>query len=174
MSGPAEALVVIDMLNDFCTPGAPLFVPMTRQVIPNIARELARARAAGIPVVYLCDAHSEDDPEFANWPRHSVAGSEGARVTGELAPVPGDHVVPKTTLLGFYNTRLAGVLKSLGARTLTITGCVTNICVMLVATEAVVRGYRVKVPKDCVAGLDPEMHEFALRQMRDVIKAEII
>jgi len=169
-----EALIVIDMLNDFCREGAPLSVPSTRSAIPNIQRELERARREGTAVIYVCDAHAQDDPEFANWPAHAVAGTKGAEVIEELAPRPGDHVVRKTTLLGFYRTELEKVLEDSGAELVTITGCVTNICVMLIAHEAAVRGYRIRVPAGCVAGLDPEMHEFALRQMREVIKAEIV
>lgn len=174
MTGEKEALLVIDMLNDFCLEGAPLYVPSTRTAIPNIAREAARARAEGVPVVYVCDAHAPDDPEFANWPPHAVRGTDGSLVVEELLPLPGDEVVYKTTLLGFYATRLDDVLKGLSVGTLTITGCVTNICVMYIATEAAVRGYRVRVRKDCVAGIDPEMDAFALRQMEWVIRAEIV
>jgi len=169
-----EALLVIDMLNDFCREGAPLEVPSTRVVMPNIQRELARVRGEGGLVVYICDAHAPDDIEFANWPPHAVAGSRGAQVVDELVPGQGEPVVRKTTLLGFYRTDLDRILSDAGISTVTVTGCVTNICVMLIAHEAAVRGYRIRVPGDCVAGLDPEMHEFALRQMIEVIKAEIV
>ncbi len=173
-AAPKEALIIIDMLNDFCLEGTSLEVPSSRQVIPNIAREIKRAREEGAPVIYVCDAHAKDDIEFANWPPHAVNGSEGAEVVEELKPLPGDHIVKKTTLLGFYKTELESVLKKTGATLLTITGCVTNICVMLIATEAVVRGYKVRVPADCCAWLNREMHEFALQQMAEVIKAEIV
>jgi len=169
-----EALLVIDMLNDFCREGAPLEVPSTRTVIPNIRSELARVRGEGGLVVYICDAHAPDDIEFANWPAHAVAGSNGAQVVDELRPGQGEPVVHKTTLLGFYKTDLDRILDDADISKVTVTGCVTNICVMLIAHEAAVRGYRVRVPRDCVAGLDPEMHEFALRQMKEVIKAEIV
>ena len=174
MSAGPRALIVVDMLNDFCRQGAPLYVPSTGAVIPNIKRELERARLAGDTVIFVCDAHAPDDPEFANWPAHAVAGSEGAQVIGELTPGPGEHIVHKTTLLGFYRTSLEEILSREGVRDITLTGCVTNICIMLIAHEAAVRGYRVRVPRNCVAGLDPVMHEFALRQMKEVINVEII
>jgi len=171
---PKEAILVIDMLNDFCREGAPLDVPATRAVIPNIAREIRRVRSEDGKVVYICDAHAPDDIEFRNWPAHAVAGTVGAQVVTELAPLPGDAIVEKDTLLCFHRTSLDQVLEKSRVNTLTITGCVTNICVMYSATEAVVRGYKVRVPRDCVAGLDPEMHEFALRQIKEVLKAEIV
>ena len=49
MKKPKEALLVIDMLNDFCLEGAPLEVPGTREVIPNISREIKRAREEKAP-----------------------------------------------------------------------------------------------------------------------------
>lgn len=170
----AEALLVIDMLNDFCDPKGSLFVPMNREVIPNIAREIARARERGAPVIYVCDRHPVGDIEFRNWPAHGVPGTWGSEITDELKPAPGDIIVSKHTLLIFHETELEGVLRERGINSLIVTGCLTNICVMYGATEAVVRGYRVKVPRDCVAAADPAMHEFALRQMAEVLKAEIL
>ncbi len=168
-----EALLIIDMLNDFCREDAPLFVPMTRAVIPNIRREIGRARREGTPVVYVCDAHDKDDIEFKSWPPHAVEGSPGAEVIDELKPSARDIIIHKKTLLGFHNTDLEEKLRGLGAGSVKITGCVTNICVMLIAVEAAVRGFKVRVPRDCAAGLDMEMHGFALRELEQVIKAEV-
>ncbi len=168
-----EALLIIDMLNDFCLEDAPLYVPMTRKVIPNIRRELDRARAEGTPVIYVCDAHDKDDIEFKNWPPHAVEGSSGAEVIDDLKPLERDIIIHKKTLLGFYGTDLEERLRGLGVGLVTVTGCVTNICVMLIAAEATVRGFKVRVPRDCTAGLDMEMHEFALKELEEVIKAEV-
>ena len=174
MKKPREALLVIDMLEDFCLEGAALEVPSNRDVMPNIARELRRARDECGQVVYICDAHAPDDPEFRYWPAHAVAGSDGARVVEELAPLPGDIVVEKTTLSSFYNTRLDAVLEKIRPGLITVTGCVTNICVLFTVFDLMSRKYAVRVPSDCVAGLDDGMHEFALKQMGDVLKAEVV
>jgi nicotinamidase-related amidase len=168
-----KALLIIDMLNDFALPCAPLEVPDVRKIIPNIEREIIRARAEGYPVVYVCDSHAPDDREFKIWPRHCVKGTEGAKVIDELEPEPRDIVVEKTTYSGFFNTRLEEVLKSMGATELIVTGCVTNICILYTSSDAVLRGYSVTVPRDCVAGLNNEDHEFALRQMEKVLKVKV-
>src|SRR5512145_2348033 len=75
-----RALLVIDMLEDFVRPGAPLEVPRTRDILPAVRRRIARARRTGELVVYLCDAHKKNDPEFSRmgWPAHAVAGTKGA------------------------------------------------------------------------------------------------
>lgn len=169
-----KTLMIIDMLNDFVLPGAPLEVPDTREIIPNIEREIDKAKGEGYQVVYLCDSHAPDDREFQIWPKHCVKGTKGAQVVDELGPEPKDIVVEKTTYSGFFNTGLEEVLKSLGATELIITGCVTNICILYTSSDAVLRGYSVTIPKDCVAGLNKEDHEFALRQMEKVLKVKII
>ncbi len=169
----ARALLVVDMLNDFVAPEGSLRVPETEKVLPRIIEEVADARRRGEPVVYVCDAHEPDDREFARmgWPAHAVKGTWGARIVEALAPRPGDAVVEKTTYSGFYNSRLDSVLRERGVDTVRLTGCVTNICVLYTAADAAMRGYRIEVVEDGVAGLDPQDHAFALRQMETVLGA---
>lgn len=166
-----EALLVIDMLNDFVLPGAPLEVPATRTILPALQTRLAAARTRGIPVIYVCDAHRPDDPEFTRmgWPPHAVKGTRGAEVVAELAPLETDPVVEKFSYSGFHHTGLEGILQALGIERLVLTGCVTNICILYTAFDAVIRGYQVTVPAACVAPLDPADGEFALRQMERVL-----
>jgi len=169
-----EALLIIDMLNDFVLEGAPLEVSSAREILPNIKREIDKARSEGIPVVYVSDAHDPDDREFNIWPHHCVKGSKGAMVVDDIKPQEGDIVIEKKTYSGFFKTELDEKLKTLGVTELTITGCVTNICIMYTASDAVLRGYKVTVPKNCSAGLDPDDHEFAFRQMGNVLKVDIV
>jgi nicotinamidase-related amidase len=170
-----EALLVIDMLNDFVLPGAPLEVPETRNVIKNIRREIDGARAAGRPVVYVCDAHATDDKEFSKfgWQPHAVKGTTGAEVIDELKPAPGDMVIQKTTYSGFYGTALEETLKRLSVDSVRLTGCVTHICVLFTASDAVLRDYAVTVVEDGVAGLAKEDHDAALRIMKNVMGVRI-
>ena len=170
------AVLVIDMLNDFVLEGAPLEVSAARGVIPSIKVELERARERNIPVIYVCDSHEEQDPEFERmgWPPHAVAGSKGAQVIEELKPLPGDRVVTKKCYSGFFHTSLEGELNKSEISELLVTGCVTNICVLYTVADAVQRGYGVKVLKSCVAGINDEDHEFGLRQMKEILGAEIV
>ncbi len=170
-----QALLIIDMLNDFVLPGAPLEVPHNREILPALAKRLAQARSAGVKVVYVCDAHAEDDPEFARmgWPPHAVKGTRGAQVVEELAPQPGDEIVTKRTYSSFYQTELEALLARLGIDELIVTGCVSNICIMSAVADAALRGYSVRVPVDSVASIDAEDGEFAFRQMEDVYGAVV-
>ena len=171
-----EALLVIDMLNDFTLGGAPLRVPENQKRLVAMQREVARARAEDVPVIYVCDSHEPDDREFEvmGWPPHAVKGTEGARVVDELAPEAGDEVVEKNTYSGFYQTRLEELLRARGIEALTIIGCVTDICIMHTASDAALRGFTVRVPRDAAAPLDPEEHEFALRHMENILGVAVV
>lgn len=173
---PEEALLIIDMLNDFVLESAPLQVLDTRKVIPAIKKEVEKTRKEGKPVIYICDTHEPDDKEFSKfgWPPHAVKGTAGAQVVDELKPQADDIIIEKTTYSGFYNTKLDETLKRLGIDSLRLAGCVTHICVMFTASDAVLRDYKVTVVKDGVAGLSKEDHEAALRIMKNVMGVNIV
>lgn len=170
-----SALLVIDMLNDFVLEGAPLEVPDTRGVISAIQREIADARERNEPVIYVCDTHEPDDREFKRfgWPPHAVKGTAGAQVVEGLRPQEGDPIVKKTTYSGFYGTRLEAVLRQAGIDSLRLTGCVTHICILFTASDAVLRDFRVAVVEDGVAGLAKEDHDAAIRIMKNVLGVEM-
>lgn len=176
MANGDRALLVIDMLEDFVRPGAPLEVPWARRILPALRRRIRAARKRGERVVYLCDSHRKNDPEFTRmgWPPHAVAGTPGAAVVGEISPEPGDVVVEKNTYSGFHRTGLASLLRRHRIRALSLTGCVTNICVLYTAADAAMRGYDVTVEERLVAGLDPESHAFALGQMETVLGVRVL
>jgi len=171
-----EALLVIDMLNDFVLPGASLEVPETRKIVQNIKKEINRAREKRMPVIYVCDAHAPNDKEFSKfgWPAHAVKGTNGAKVIEALKPAPGDIVIEKNTYSGFYGTKLDETLKNLDIYALRLTGCVTHICVMFTAADAVLRDYKVTIVEDAVAGLAKEDHVAALRIMKNVMGAQVV
>jgi nicotinamidase-related amidase len=173
---PKEALLIIDMLNDFVLEGAPLEVPETRKILPAVKREIKRARAEGNPVIYVCDSHDRDDREFSKfgWPAHAVSGTKGAQVVDEISPWQDDIIIKKTTYSGFYNSNLDNKLKSLGVDSLRLTGCVTHICVMFTASDAVLHDYRVTVVEDAVAGLTEDDHDAAIRIMKNVLGVKIV
>ncbi len=176
MDKDGRAVLVIDLLEDFVRPGAPLEVPATRAILPAVRRRLARARRAGELVVYVCDAHKKKDSEFSRmgWPPHAVRGTKGAAVASEISPEPGDMVVEKGTYAGFYRTNLQSVLRRHGVRAVALVGCVTNICILYIASEAALRGYDVTVNEALIAGLDEASHAFALEQMDKVFGIRVI
>ncbi len=84
------ALLIIDMQNDFCLPGASFEVPSAMSVIPFIKKALHACRENGIPVVYIFRYYREDgsDVEITRYDRFiqvgggCVEGTEGAKIVG--------------------------------------------------------------------------------------------
>lgn len=168
-----EALLIIDMLNDFVDEDAPLEVPAARAIIPNIQKRIHSARQKEALIIYICDAHDPDDKEFTRWPPHALRGSRGAEIIKELKPDTG-IIVHKNRYSGFLGTDLNEILKWYGIEKIYITGILTNVCVFLIAIEASMRDYEVVVWADSVAALWKEDHEIALDQLEQVFKIEVI
>jgi nicotinamidase-related amidase len=177
----APALLVVDMQNDFVRAGAPLEVPDARATIAVQQRLLAAFRERGLPVLYTRFLSHEQDnllwrwsPEChpatrACWPGH-VRGYEDApgprpcaEVIDELAPAPGEAVIDKYGYGAFHGTCLDARLRSLGVRSLVVTGTVTQICVEETAREAFHHGYATTVVADAVSSFAPDLHAAALR-----------
>jgi nicotinamidase-related amidase len=169
-----RALLVIDMLNDFVKEKGTLVVPGANERLPQFKKRIDEAREKGEVVIYVCDSHRPDDPEFEKWPPHCVEGTWGAQVVDELSPQENDFKVRKRRYSAFFGTDLDLLLKELGVETLVLTGLVTNICVMCTAIDAAMRGYKLEVVKDCVVALDEEMNKFALKEMEEVLGAKIV
>ncbi len=167
-----KALFVIDMLNDFVQEGAPLSTPGAKEIVPNIQREIHKAHEENYPVFFLCDNHSPDDPELIHWPQHAMQGTEGAQIIGELAPSDQDIVIRKTRYDAFLFTDLEQQLNKRNIQELILTGVTTEICIHYTGAAAVMRGYRVEVPEDCVKGLFEDTSNAALKMLKEVIQPQ--
>lgn len=169
-----RALFVIDMVNDFIEPAGKLYIgEFGRKIIPFIKEKVIEFRRNG-KVFYICDAHVEDDKEFKDWPSHSIKGSWGAQVIGELEPQPEDILVEKRTYDGFIGTQLEDILEREKISDIYVVGVLTNICVLYTSAHAKMLGYPVKVYKDGCASISEEKHEWALREMKESLKIEVL
>ncbi len=156
-----SALLVVDMMRDHLTPGAPLEVPRARDIVPAVKRRIEGAREAGEPVVFLVDHHEPGDPELLAWPAHNTRAPLDD-LWPELEPRPTDTLVTHRSYSGFFESQLHDVLRGMGVNNLVITGCITEIHVFATATDALQRGYSVELPRDCQAGSSPEVERTIL------------
>ena len=169
-----KALLVIDMLNDFIEPEGKLYIGESgKRIVPFIKDKILEFRKEG-KVIYVCDAHSENDKEFKDWPPHAIRGSWGAEVIRELSPLLEDIMVEKRTYDGFIGTRLEEVLKRLSIKEIYLTGVLTNICVLYTGAHAKMIGYPVKVYRDGCASISDDKQEWALREMSESLKIEVV
>ena len=169
------ALLVIDMLNDFLDPGGSLYVgARAREIIPFVARKIAEFRAPGRVVIFVCDAHTIDDPEFGAFPAHAVQGSWGAGIIPELTPAPGDLRVEKTRHSAFELTNLDDLLQQNQVEEVHVVGVMTSICVLSTVQDLFHRKLPGLAYRQGVADSDPEAHALALKQMQHVLGAQVV
>ena len=90
-----NALIIVDMLNDFVQPEASLYVPGVEDAIEPIQNLLAEARMNRDLIIFVCDAHDPDDLEFQRYPPHAIEDTPGAEIIKELAPRPGEHTASR-------------------------------------------------------------------------------
>jgi nicotinamidase-related amidase len=102
-----------------------------------------------------------------------AGNSRGREISRALRPEASDYFVLKPKHSGFYATTLDVMLEYLKVDALIITGIAANICVLFTANDAYMRDYRLFVPADCVASNTPEETEYSLRQMKNILKADI-
>lgn len=167
------ALLLIDVINDLEFPeGDQLLrhaLPMARQ-IAALAR---RAREQGIPVIYVNDNFGRWRSDFNAQVEHCLKdGVRGQPVVELLRPEGTDYFVLKPKHSGFFSTTLDTLLDYLGVKTVVLTGMAANICVLFTANEAYMRDLHLVVPSDCVASNTKEDTDYALEQMRKVLKAD--
>jgi biuret amidohydrolase len=137
-----------------------------RVALPNIARLLPAARAAGVRVVH-CTVQRRPDGLGANHNAkiftigrgevNIVPGTPGAAVLPELGPEPSDLVLSRWHGIGpMGGTDLDAVLRNLGVTTIVVVGVSLNLAIPNVVMDAVNAAYRVVVPRDAVAGIPTE------------------
>ena len=169
------ALLLIDVINDLSFPEGPDLQPHMAAAAERMADLKARARAAGVPVVYVNDNFGRWRSDFRATVDHALReDSRGKAIVERLKPdAERDYFVLKPRHSGFYHTVLDHLLGDLGAETLVLCGVAGNICVQMTAHDALLRGYRVVVPEDAVASNTPDLNAAALEQMRVVCKADV-
>jgi nicotinamidase-related amidase len=166
-----RALIIVDMLNDFVD--GKLGNPKAQAIIEPLQKLLARAREEGWVVVFSNDAHHPDDPELRVWGEHAMAGTPEADVIPQLAPREGEIVSPKRVYGAFESTGLDEQLKERGVDEVVITGQHTHICVRHSSYGALIRGYRITIPRDAVCGFEGVDEDEALAYLEMAYGAEI-
>ena len=180
LSTDRTAVVVVDMQNDFASPGgmfhrAGVDIGGIQRIVAPIAMLLDAARAAGILVVYLkmgfqADLSDTGAPNSPTWLKH-VPFEVGAQVVApdgtpsrilvrdtwntdivdDLEPHDDDVVLYKNRYSGFYNTGLDELLRGRGIETLIVVGATTSVCVESTVRDATFRDYRCLVVEDRIA-----------------------
>jgi nicotinamidase/pyrazinamidase len=176
-----NALLVIDVQNDFC-PGGALEVPDGDMIVPGINALMAEAEA----VILTQDWHPAGHSSFASahpgrspmeltempygaqvlWPDHCIQGSPGAAFHPDLHVDRADLIIRKgfnpaiDSYSAFFEndrttpTGLEGYLRTRGIEALTLVGLATDFCVNYSALDAARLGFSVTVRTDLCRAID--------------------
>ena len=167
------ALLLIDVINDFDFAEGEQLLQLALPAGKNIAVLKERAKAAGIPAIYVNDNFGRWRSDFKKTIAHcNDENARGKQFVELLLPDDDDYFVLKPKHSGFYSTTLDLLLTHLNARNLILTGIAGNNCVLVTANDAYMRDYKVFVPADCVVSNTREQNDYALKQMETVLKAD--
>ena len=173
------ALLIVDMQVDFCAPGGwldQLGVDLAglRRPIEPLRRVLDAVRASGFHAIYLRESYRPDLSDLNRTKRWRVEhrglaigehgangrvlvrGEPGSDIVPELAPEPGEPVIDRPGMSGFYASELEQVLRGQGIRNLIVGGAMAESSVQATLRDANDRGYECLLLADCCGAADPE------------------
>jgi nicotinamidase-related amidase len=173
---PDDALIVVDVQNDFL-PGGALGVPGGDEVVPVLNDYLRRFAENALPIFATRDWHPPDHCSFVAaggpWPSHCVAGSFGAQFPASLALPSDARIISKATgrepdaYSGFAGTDLGQQLRSAGIQRLFVGGLATDYCVLNTVKDALAGGFLVVLLLDAIraVGVRPDDESAAIAEM---------
>ncbi len=174
---PTDALIVVDIQNDFC-PGGALPVERGDAIVPeiNAIQHLFKCR------VFTRDWHPanhcsfSDDPQFVDksWPAHCVQGTPGAAFHSGLQLPDDAWIVSKATdpdreaYSDFENTNLAEDLRARGIMRIFVCGLATDYCVKFTCLDGRKKEFDVFLIEDLCRAIDnpPGTANAAVEEMR--------
>jgi nicotinamidase-related amidase len=169
------ALLLIDVINHFEFPDGERLLRRAERIAPRLAHFKERARASGIPVIYVND-------NFGDW--HSDASkllsyclrrdARGREFVEQLKPDAKDYFVLKPMHSAFYQTPLDVLLRHLSTATLILAGLTTNSCVLCSAHDANMRDYKIIVPEDCCTARSAPEHSHAIEHIEAIADAKVL
>lgn len=179
--------VVVDMQHDFTRLDGALArmgldVTVSDRAVNRLVGFLDATRAAGIPTVFIRQISSPSLNDSAreyllardgSWsggqgepkPQVCVDGTWGSEIDARLSVLTSDVTVMKSRYSAFYQTNLELVLRSLGRKSLIVSGTALNACVETTIRDAYMRGFFVAVPRETVGW---SREEFAQPSFRSI------
>ena len=168
------ALLLVDVINDMDFEGSEALVRLAEPMARRLRALKARARAAGVPTIYINDNFGKWRSDFRMLVEHCVNDPvPGRDVARLLKPDEEDYFVLKPKQSAFYGTTLDTLLRDLQTTTVVLTGIAGDNCVLFSANDAYMRDLRLLIPSACVASESEAENHYALKLMQKVVKADI-
>lgn len=178
-----QALIVVDVQNDFC-PGGTLAVAHGDEVVAPLNELIEEFLKRGDPVYKTRDWHRPQTKHFeaygGTWPVHCVQNTKGAEFHPQLKDDPRIRVISKglgdtDCYSAFDETNLAAQLHEQRVEEIVVGGLATDYCVKETVLAGLKEGFKVKALKDAMRAVDlkPGDGERAIQEMR-AAGAEIV
>jgi nicotinamidase/pyrazinamidase len=165
---PTDALIIIDVQNDFC-PGGLLGVTGGDEVVPVLNQYIEQFTRAKLKIFATRDWHPENTRHFkihgGLWPPHCIQGTKGAEFRADLA-LPHEAVIVSAGMApdeegysgfdgkGDDGAGLADLLRASGVERIFVGGLATDYCVKQTVLDALKQGFKVVLLQDAVRGVD--------------------
>lgn len=172
-TGSRDGALARKLQAEGSTVGNYRFDRIEQSVLPNTLRLREQFTRLQRPVLHVtvgaAHANALDAPvhmrtlfvEFRNF-----VGSREHEILDQLQPLPGEHVLRKTTIGAFASTNIDSLLRALGCTQLYLAGISTNMCVESTAREAADRGYLVTLVEDACGTTHEELHQATMRNFQ--------
>ncbi|MFL6708591.1 MAG: isochorismatase family protein [Massilia sp.] len=175
---PGDALVIVDLQNDFL-PGGALAVPDGDAVIAPLNAAIAAFAARGLPIIATRDwhpaAHCSFTAQGGIWPPHCVADTNGAAFSSRLQLPASTIVLSKAATVeedaysGFQGTDLAHQLRDMAVQRIIVGGLATDYCVLNTVLDGLEAGFEVLLLEDAIRAVEVNAGDgaAAVARMRD-------
>jgi nicotinamidase-related amidase len=162
-----DVLVVVDVLNDFAHEDGDRLLASFRERIDGLRDALERARANGVPVVYVNDQHGLWNADRARIVGLALEGRAGAEAAA-AAPRDDEPLLLKARYSAFDHTALELLLSELGAERILLAGASTEGCIVQTGIHARELGLKVTILTSACSTVDEEREQVALRYAEEV------
>jgi len=149
-------------------------VPDSSAVLSGVGKAIEKARANGIPVIYVVVGFRKGTPEIGPnnksfsvaKERFNLADPEAfMAIAQQVAPQEGEVTVVKRRVSAFAGSDLEVILRAQGIQHMVLTGIATSGVVLSTTREAADKDYRLTILSDACADLDEEVHRVLMTKV---------
>jgi len=162
---PLQALIIIDMQNDFVLPDGAVCVAGAAATVPRISRLLSHFRQHKRPVFHVIREYRADGSDvdgfrkesFASGKTFVVPGTSGCEIVEPLQPTADEYRLVKPRFSAFMQTPLDMMLRRLAITELVVCGTQYPNCIRATVLDAVSLDYQVTLVTDATSAQTTEI-----------------
>jgi nicotinamidase-related amidase len=167
-------MIVIDMLNPYDHDDSDELAAQVEERIDAIRGLVEATRDADdVDLVYVNDNYEDFTATSKDIGENAMNGRHPELVEPILPP-KGSLFIQKVRHSAFYSSALDHLLRERDIETVVLAGQVTEQCILYSALDAYIRGFSIRVPKDGVCPILPDLGEAAVRMMERNMRAEVV